>query len=239
MSPSIHSILDSGAHVGERLDDFGPATAPPLDDVLGAHAAAPLDRLFLEGVEVGGGAPPLDPVASGDGIGGQFLEVGEVGDGVAHRPRLGGSDHVPDLDRDPLQGLIQELLLGYQVGEDVAHPAMVVAIRKLFPGETTSHQGLSACSSVIGSGSSKVSGVLTRSLRWSISCRSRPNCRRSNTKAMRSVSRESLVADLGTVRARLSRSRPRPRCRRTPGSTPPIRRRSGPATRRRISLPPA
>jgi hypothetical protein len=98
-------------HVGEGLDHLGPTASPPFDDVLGAHAAALLDGPLTEGLDVRGGLPLLDHAATLERIRTQILEVGEVSDGVPDGPGLVRSDQIPHLDWDPLQGLVQELLL--------------------------------------------------------------------------------------------------------------------------------
>ena len=62
---------------------------------------------------------------------------------------------------------------------------MVAGGLVLIPGQTRHYQGLSACSSVMGSGKWEGFGATTRSLRASIIIRNRPKCRRSKTNAMR------------------------------------------------------
>jgi hypothetical protein len=138
---SAHVSGDPGqavfsAHVREGLDDACPPATPPLDDVLGAHSPPLLDRTLAKRLDVVGCLPLLDLPTVLKGVGAQVFEVGEMCDGVPNRPRLVRGDQVPDLDWDPLKGLIQELLFRYEIGEDVAHKTILVAILEKAPSWT-------------------------------------------------------------------------------------------------------
>ncbi len=118
-----------GVHPGKWFDHFGPAAAPPFDDILIAHLAALLHGLLAEGVEVGGDPVGLDSAAPVSGRPGQFGGVGQVADGVPDRPTLGRSRLLPILGTDLLEELIEKLLFGDEVRQELSHNRMVVASR--------------------------------------------------------------------------------------------------------------